>query len=72
MMAGVERAGAIFCMEGWRWDWAQGVGELVFAVDADCAGERFLAEARLSRFFSSAYRLPFYLKMQMRHGEDRL
>jgi hypothetical protein len=40
MMAGVERAVAIFGTDGWRWKWAQGVRELVLAFDADSAGER--------------------------------
>jgi DNA primase len=40
MMAGVERAVAIFGTDGWRWEWAYGVRELVLAFDADRAGER--------------------------------
>ena len=26
-------------MQGWRWDWVRGVRELVFALDADAAGQ---------------------------------
>jgi hypothetical protein len=31
---------AIFGVQGWRWDWAREVGELVFALDADTAGQQ--------------------------------
>ena len=30
---------AIFGVQGWRWDWVRGVRELVFALDADAAGQ---------------------------------
>ena len=31
---------AIFGVQGWRWDWAREVRELVFALDADAAGQQ--------------------------------
>jgi hypothetical protein len=31
---------AIFGVQGWRWDWVREVRELVFALDADPAGQR--------------------------------
>jgi len=31
---------AIFGMQGWRWAWSMDVRELVFALDADAAGEQ--------------------------------
>ncbi len=31
---------AIFGVQGWRWDWAREVHELVFALDADAAGQQ--------------------------------
>jgi hypothetical protein len=30
---------AIFGVQGWRWEWVRGVHELVFAFDADDAGQ---------------------------------
>jgi hypothetical protein len=30
---------AIFGVHGWRWSWARDVKELVFALDADSAGQ---------------------------------
>jgi len=38
--AGVPRVVAIFGVQGWRWDWARDVRELVFALDADAAGQQ--------------------------------
>jgi len=38
LAAGVPRVVAIFGVQGWRWDWAREVRELVFALDADAAG----------------------------------
>src|SRR5262252_9508346 len=38
--AGVARVVAIFGVQGWRWDWAREVRELVFALDADAAGQQ--------------------------------
>ena len=34
------RVMAIFGVQGWRWDWARDVRELVFALDADAAGQQ--------------------------------
>ena len=33
------RATAIFGVNGWRWEWARSVRQLVFALDADAAGQ---------------------------------
>jgi hypothetical protein len=38
--AGVPRVVAIFGVQGWRWDWVREVRELVFALDADAAGQQ--------------------------------
>jgi hypothetical protein len=38
--AGVSRVVAIFGVHGWRWAWAREVRELVFALDADAAGQQ--------------------------------
>ena len=38
--AGVSRVVAIFGVQGWRWEWAREVRELVFALDADAAGQQ--------------------------------
>jgi DNA primase len=38
--AGVSRVIAIFGVHGWRWDWVREVRELVFALDADAAGQQ--------------------------------
>ncbi len=38
--AGIPRVVAIFGVQGWRWDWAREVRELVFALDADAAGQQ--------------------------------
>ena len=38
--AGVSRVVAIFGVHGWRWDWVRDVRELVFALDADTAGQQ--------------------------------
>ena len=40
LAAGVSRVVAIFGVQGWRWDWAREVRELVFALDADAAGQQ--------------------------------
>ena len=40
LAAGVPRVVAIFGVQGWRWDWARDVRELVFALDADAAGQQ--------------------------------
>ena len=34
MAAGYSRAVAIFGVNGWRWEWAQGVREIVLALDS--------------------------------------
>src|SRR5215831_2256171 len=40
LAAGVPRVMAIFGVQGWRWDWVREVHELVFALDADTAGQQ--------------------------------
>ena len=40
LAAGVSRVIAIFGVQGWRWEWAREVRELVFALDADAAGQQ--------------------------------
>ena len=40
LAAGVPRVVALFGVQGWRWDWAREVGALVFALDADAAGQQ--------------------------------
>jgi len=40
LAAGVLRVVAILGVQGWRWDWAREVRELVFALDADAAGQQ--------------------------------
>ena len=40
MAAGVSRVVAIFGVQGWRWDWAREVRELVFALDVDTPGQQ--------------------------------
>jgi hypothetical protein len=40
LAAGVPRVVAIFGVQGWRWEWAREVPELVFALDADAAGQQ--------------------------------
>ena len=40
LAAGVSRVVAILGVQGWRWDWVRGVQELVFALDADAAGQQ--------------------------------
>ena len=38
--AGVSRVVAIFGVHGWRWDWVREISALVFALDADTAGQQ--------------------------------
>ena len=40
LAAGVPRVVAIFGVQGWRWDWVRAVRELVFALDAEAAGQQ--------------------------------
>jgi hypothetical protein len=40
LAAGVSRVVAIFGVQGWRWDWVREMRELVFALDADAAGQQ--------------------------------
>jgi DNA primase len=52
MAAGYPRVVAIFGVHGWRWAWAREVCDLVFALDADAAGQqqwRALARAAALR-----------------------
>ncbi len=40
LAAGVPRVVAIFGVQGWRWEWVREVRALVFALDADAAGQQ--------------------------------
>jgi DNA primase len=40
LAAGVSRVVAIFGVQGWRWGWVREVRELIFALDADTAGQQ--------------------------------
>src|SRR6266403_375232 len=40
LAAGVPRVVVIFGVQGWRWDWVREVRALVFALDADAAGQQ--------------------------------
>ena len=40
LAAGVPRVVAIFGVQGWRWAWAREVRALLFALDADAAGQQ--------------------------------
>ncbi len=40
LAAGVPRVVAIFGVQGWRWEWAREVREVVFALDADAVGQQ--------------------------------
>jgi hypothetical protein len=40
LAAGVPRVVALFGVQGWRWAWVREVRELVFALDADAAGQQ--------------------------------
>ena len=40
LAAGVPCVAAIFGVQGWRWDWVREVRALVFALDADAAGQQ--------------------------------
>src|SRR2546425_8963349 len=42
LAAGVPRVVSIFGVQGWRWDWVREVRALVFALDADAAGQQQL------------------------------
>jgi len=44
--AGYPRVVAIYGVDGWRWEWARDVRELVFAMDADEAGGKWRELAR--------------------------
>ena len=46
LAAGVSRVIAIFGVHGWRWDWVRAVRALVFALDADAAGQQWRQLAR--------------------------
>ena len=38
--AGISRVVAIYGVQGWCWDWVRHVDALVFALDADTAGQQ--------------------------------
>ena len=40
LAAGLSRVVAIFGVHGWRWDWVREICALVFALDADTAGQQ--------------------------------
>ena len=40
LAAGVSRVVAIYGVQGWRWAWARHIDALVFALDADTAGQQ--------------------------------
>jgi Toprim-like len=40
LAAGVPRVVAVFGVQSWRWDWVREVRALVFALDADAAGQQ--------------------------------
>jgi hypothetical protein len=40
LAAGVPRVVGIYGVQGWRWDWVRDVRALVFALDADTAGQQ--------------------------------
>jgi DNA primase len=40
LAAGIPRVVAIYGVQGWCWPWARDVGALVFALDADAAGQQ--------------------------------
>jgi hypothetical protein len=40
LAAGMSRVVAIFGVQGWHWDWVREVRTLVFALDADSAGQQ--------------------------------
>jgi hypothetical protein len=40
LAAGGPRVVALFGVQGWRWDWVREVREVVFALDADAAGQQ--------------------------------
>ena len=40
LAAGIPRVVAIFGVQGWRWDWVREMRALVFALDADTAGQQ--------------------------------
>jgi hypothetical protein len=46
LAAGIPRVVAIFGVHGWRWAWAREVCALVFALDADAAGQQWRDLAR--------------------------
>jgi DNA primase len=46
MATGAPRVVAIFGVHGWRWAWAREVRALVFALDADAAGQQWRNLAR--------------------------
>ncbi|NMB13519.1 MAG: toprim domain-containing protein [Firmicutes bacterium] len=58
--AGYPRAAAMFGVDGWRWSWAREIREIVFALDADKAGEswRELARQAVLRGKQVAYLSP--------------
>jgi len=46
LVAGIPHVVAIYGVQGWRWDWVRDVRELVFALDADVAGQQQWQAAR--------------------------
>jgi hypothetical protein len=61
LTAGYKRVVAIFGVEGWRWEWAKDIKQLVFAMDADKAGQtawRELAKQAVLRGKEVSYLTP--------------
>ena len=40
LAVGIPRVVAIFGLQGWRWDWVRKAHVLIFALDADAAGQQ--------------------------------
>src|SRR5262249_49767839 len=56
LAAGGARVVAIFGVQGWRWDWVREVYELVFALDADTAGQQWHTLVRHAALRGSRWR----------------
>jgi hypothetical protein len=56
LAAGVPRVVAIFGVQGWRWDWARAIRELVFALDAD---------ARMVKKFETSFAVGFITTLDL-------
>lgn len=70
LAAGYPRAVAIFGLDGWRWNWARGVRELVLALDADARGRE--AVRKLAREAALRGRRVYVLPEQVYDGHKDL